>query len=71
MKEKYNIFDKIKKFLEMKLSWIVKAYKSKAKVSSSGDVYIKSKDIFKGNKKEAVKTLKEVANLTGFKLKDA
>ena len=53
MTTELSIFDKIKNYIDMKFGWIVKAYKSKVKVSSSGDVYIRSKDVFKGQKDDA------------------
>lgn len=68
METEVSIFDKIKKTMEKRYGWIVKAWKSKAKVSPSGDVYIRSKDVFKGQKDEAIKTLEKISSLITFKL---
>lgn len=44
----------------MKFGWIVKAYKSKVRVTSSGDIYIKGSEVFKGREKEWRDYLTEV-----------
>jgi hypothetical protein len=71
MTTEFSIFENIKNYIDMKFGWIIKAYKSKVKVSSSGDVYIRSKDVFKGQKDDAIKTLEKISKLTTFKLEDA
>jgi len=71
MTTEFSIFESIKNYIDMKFGWIVKAYKSKVRVTSSGDIYIRSKDVFKGQKEEAIKTLESISKLTTFNLKDA
>ncbi|OAZ04494.1 hypothetical protein [Flavobacterium succinicans] len=64
-----SIFDKIKKYLFMKFKWFKKNTKKSFRVNYAGDIYVKSKDIF-SDKEESIKYLKEVAELTGFKIND-
>ncbi|WP_376777562.1 hypothetical protein [Flavobacterium covae] len=71
MTTELSIFDNIKNYIDMKFGWIKKAYNSSVKVSSSGDVFIRSKDVFKGQKDDAIKTLERISKLTAFKLEDA
>ena len=71
VEQKLSIFDNIKNYIDMKFGWIKKAYNSSVKVSSSGDVYIRSKDVFEGQKDDAIKTLEKISKLTVFKLEDA
>lgn len=55
-----SIFDNIKKYLDMKYGWIIKAWKSKVRVTPSGDIYIKGSEVFKGREKEWRDYLTEV-----------
>ena len=69
MKTVVCIFDKIKNYINMKIKWFKNKTKKSFHVNYAGDIYVKSKDIF-SNKEESVKFLKEVAELTGFKIND-
>nr|WP_315158248.1 hypothetical protein [uncultured Flavobacterium sp.] len=52
MTTKSNIFDRIKNYLDIRYGWIIKAWKSKVRVTPSGDIYIKGSEVFKGREKE-------------------
>jgi hypothetical protein len=60
MTTEFSIFDNIKNYIDMKFGWIVKAYKSKVRVTPSGDIYIKGSEVFKGREKEWRDYLTEV-----------
>ena len=60
MTTEFRIFDNIKNYLDMKYGWIIKAYKSKVRVTPSGDIYIKGSEVFKGREKEWRDYLTEV-----------
>lgn len=61
-----DIFD----IMSEKLKWIKKAYNSKVQITSQGDIYIKSKDVFIDQQK-SIKFVNAIAKATGFKVKNA
>ena len=56
--------------MDKKLKWIKQAYKSKVRITSQGDIYIKSKDVFTDQKK-SIEFVNSIAKATGFKVKNA
>ena len=66
LKRIFTIFDTMDK----KLKWIKQAYNSKVRITSQGDIYIKSKDVFT-DKEKSIKFVNSIAKATGFKVKNA
>lgn len=64
-----NLIENVKNYIDMKIKWFKKSTKKSFRVNYAGDIYVKSKDIFE-DKTESIKFLKEVAELTGFKIND-
>ncbi|MBT0609206.1 hypothetical protein KIV10_13545 [Aequorivita echinoideorum] len=66
----WNKFWSIFNIMKDKFKWIKQAYKSKVRITSQGDIYIKSKDVFT-DKNESIKFVNSIAKATGFKVKNA
>ena len=56
----FSIFENIKNNLDMRYGWIIKAWKSKVRVTREGDIYVKGSEMFKGREKEWRDYLSEV-----------
>lgn len=60
MSTENNLIENIKNYIDMRYGWIIKAWKSKVRVTPSGDIYIKGSEVFKGREKEWRDYLTEV-----------